>query len=111
MSFTLITIVGAAAMVGAMAVLALLDAPWWIVAAPWYVPTIGVALWTLLRPHPAIVGDEDDDSWSGYAVRLVMVGEDTANPVPMRAAAALVLGGPVGWALGVLLVLELLGLV
>lgn len=110
MTFALVAVVGAAAMVGAMALLALIGAPWWLVAGPWYVPTVAVGIWTVFRARPASVSD-DDDSWSGYAVRLVMVGEDTANPTATRAFAALVLGGPVGWAIGVLLILELLGLV
>ena len=97
-------------MLAAMAGLAALGAPAWAVLAAWYVPAVGVGVWTLLRPRPAVVTD-DDDAWSSYAIRLVMVGEDTANSPPVRAVAAVAFGGPVGWALALLLILELVGLV
>lgn len=88
-----------------------LGAPGWVTALPWIVPTVAVAVWALGRPVAAVLSDDDDESWSGYSVRLVMIGADVPRGRPARAATATVFGAPLGWALAVLFLIELTGIV
>ena len=75
----------------------------------WWLPTIGVVIWTLVRPSVAEVTDDDDDSWIGYAIRFVLVGEEPMRPAASRVIAAVLVGAPVVWSLLVFGVLLLLG--
>jgi hypothetical protein len=108
-TFFIILAVGVAIMWAAFAALGWLGAPGWVAALPWIVPTIGALVWALGRPKPAILSDDDDDSWAGYAVRLVMIGREEPRQRPARVLTAIVLGAPVAWALVLLLLLEMIG--
>lgn len=101
--------IGAIVMWVAILVLQSTGAPGWVAAAPWWLPAGAVTVWTLRRPAPAIATDDDDDSWPGFAIRRLLVGEDEARAVPIRVAVAVVVGGPIGWALLLLGGLVLLG--
>ena len=96
---------------GVMVVLAWIGAPTWLVVTPWLVPTIAAIGWALGRPRPAVATDDDDDSWVGFAIQYVIVGEDEPRPAPLRAIAALLFGAPVMWSVGVFGVSILVGLV
>ena len=98
-TFALIVIAGAALMAALMWLLDRLGSPTWLVVLPWMAPTLGALAWTLLRPSPAIATDDDDDSWVGYAIRFVLVGDDTPRSAPIRVLAALLFGAPIVWAL------------
>jgi hypothetical protein len=87
-----------------------LGTPTWLAALAWIVPTSGALVWTVLRPTAAVVTDDDDDSWAGYAIRYVMVGENAPRGTPVRVLAALAFGAPVIWALLVFGVSTLVGL-
>jgi hypothetical protein len=91
--------------------LSLAGAPPWLVSLPWWLPTIGAVVWTLGRPAPAEVTDDDDDSWFGHSLRWVLVGELAPRPAIARVVAAIVFGAPVAWALLVIGLLTLLGIV
>jgi hypothetical protein len=93
-----------------MWLLGLLGAPTWLTVLPWVLPTGGALLWAAIRPTPAVATDDDDDSWIGFAIRLVMFGEDEPRALPARLVAALLLGAPVAWALGVFGGLSIVGL-
>ena len=110
-TFLLMAGTGAVLLGGVMVVLAWIGAPTWLVVAPWLVPTIVAVGWALGRPRPAVATDDDDDSWAGFAIQYVIVGEDEPRPAPARAVAALVFGAPVIWSLGVFGVSILVGLV
>lgn len=109
-TFTIILALGATIMWAVIRALGWLGASGWVAALPWLVPTIGALVWTLGRPEPAIVTDDDDDSWAGYAIRFVMVGSELPRPRPARALAAVVFGAAVVWSLSLLFLVELLGL-
>ncbi len=85
-------------------------APTWVVALPWLAPITGTLAWTLRSPTPAVLSDDDDESWSGYAIRSIMVGADERRPAAVRVLAALVFGAPIVWAFVVLTALELTGI-
>ncbi len=87
-----------------------LAAPTWAVALPWVLPIVGTVVWTLRSPAPAVLSDDDDESWSGYAIRWAMVGADEPRPVGVRVVAALVFGAPIVWSFVVLTALELTGI-
>ena len=110
MTFTLIVVLGV--VVGALVSIGLrsLGAPTWVVALPWIAPVAGTLIWTLRSPAPAVLSDDDDESWSGYAIRFVMVGPDEPRPPAIRVLAALVFGAPIVWAFVVLTALELTGI-
>ncbi len=110
LTFILIAAVGFALMVGVMVALRSFGSPDWLIAAPWVVPTAGMLFWTVFRPSPAIVSDDDDDSWVGYSMRLVLFGADVPQALPIRLIAALLLGALVVWAFIVFTILELLGI-
>ena len=73
-------------------------------------PMLGALTWVVVRPSPAVATDDDDDSWVGFAIRYVMIGENEPRSVPARVIAAAVLGAPVVWALGVFGLLSIVGL-
>jgi len=55
-------------------------------------------VWVVSGAEPAIATEDDDEQgWPGYAIRYVLVGENERRPVPTRVAAAVLLGGPIGW--------------
>ena len=83
----------------------------WLVTLPWWLPTLASVLWTLRGPEPAVATDDDDDSWAIYSIRLVLVGADEPRPTPVRVVAALLLGAPVCWALLLIGILVVLGVV
>ena len=68
-------------------------------------------MWTLTRPTVSGLSDDDDDSWFGYSIRWVLVGELEPRPTPVRVVAAVVFGAPVVWAVLVAGVLTLVGIV
>lgn len=103
--------VGLAIVSAIMWVLGAIGAPRWVVALPWLFPTLVVLVWNQRRPGPAIPTDDDDDSWTGYSVRYVLVGAGEPRPRLARLVAALLFGAPVGWAFFVLLLIELAGIV
>ena len=73
-------------------------------------PTIGALLWALGRPIPAILTDDDDDSWVGYSIRQVMIGSEEPRLRTVRAVLAVVFGAPIVWALSLFLLVELTGI-
>jgi hypothetical protein len=99
LTFASIVGVGVALMSGMIWLLDRLGAPTLVAVLPWLVPTAGAVGWTLLHPTAAVATDDDDDSWAGYALRYVLVGEDTPRGAPARLVAAVVFGAPVVWAL------------
>ena len=86
-------------------------APLWVTTAPWWLPTVVVLGWSMLRPTPAAVTDDDDDTWPGYSIRWAMVGEIEPRRRSVRAVLAIGIGAPVGWlviAVGILTITGLL---
>lgn len=110
-TFLVIAGTGAVLLGGVMILLAWVGAPPWLVVAPWVVPTLVAIGWAVVRPRPAIATDDDDDSWVGYAIQHVIIGEDEPRPAPLRLLAALLSGAPVMWSLGVFGASILIGLV
>ena len=98
-TFAIVTVVGVAMMLGGMWLLAWAGAPEWGLTLLWFVPTVGVLVWTLLRPTVAGLTDDDDDSWFGYSIRWVLVGELEPRQAPTRMVTATLFGAPVVWAL------------
>ena len=108
-TFAVVIVVGAALMLLPIAGLRAAGAPGWVVALPWIIPTVGAVVWSVVRPTPARLTDDDDDSWVGYSIRLMLVGSEEPRTRPARVVAALLFGAPVAWSLIVFGVLELLG--
>lgn len=109
-TFVVVIVVGTLTLLGCMWVLDRLGAPGWLVTAPWWAPTIGAVLWTLVRPRVSGLSDDDDDSWFGYSIRWALVGEQTPRPAALRVLVAAVVGAPVVWAVAVFAVLTLTGI-
>ena len=105
-----IVAVGAATMFLLILLLGRLGAPGWMTTLPWWLATLATLVWTVVRPTPAVVSNDDDDSWAGYVIRYVLVGESEQRDLPRRAIAAAVFGAPLVWSLLVFGVLVLLGL-
>ena len=103
--------VGLVTMWSLMWLLARLGVPGGVLVTVWALPTVAVTLWTVVRPTPADLTDDDDDSWFGYATRWLLVGELVRRPAPVRIAVAVVLGAPLGWAIALGVVLTLLGVI
>jgi hypothetical protein len=109
-TFAVLVALGAGVMILVMAGLGRLDAPGWVVALPWIAPTVGMSVWALARPTPAILSDDDDDSWVGYVIRLVMVGSEQPRQRAARVITGVLFGAPVGWAFAVFVLVELTGI-
>lgn len=105
----LVVLVGLVLMLLVVWLLAALGAPDVVAWSPWWLATMGVIAWAILRSTPAEVTDEDDDSWSGYSLRYVLVGEAEARPAIVRVVAAVILGAPIVWSMLVLGLLALAG--
>jgi hypothetical protein len=110
MTVLVIASIGFVVMYGTIVALRWIGAPNWLFLLPWLLPTAGTLVWTILRPSPAVLSDEDGDSWIGYSMRLVLFGADRPQPLPVRIVAAVVLGAPIVWAFIVLTLLELIGI-
>jgi hypothetical protein len=110
LTFALVVAVGLAVTLGFMRLLSWADAPGWVVAMPWWLPTVGTLVWTLARPTVSGLSDDDDDSWLGYSIRWVLVGELDPRPAPVRVIAAILFGAPVVWALVIAGVLTVAGI-
>lgn len=110
-TFALVASIGLAAMWGCTWLLGRLDAPGWVLASAWALPTAGAVAWTTIRPSVSGLTDDDDDSWLGYSIRWVLVGEIEPRPAPVRVIVAILFGAPVGWALLLIGLLTLTGIV
>ena len=108
-TFAVVLLPGLFLMVGAMWFLDWAGAPAWVTALAWLVPTLTVLVWALWRPSPAEPTDDDEQSWPGFAIRAVIVGETTPRAPALRAVAAVVFGGPVGWSVLLLGTAAILG--
>jgi hypothetical protein len=75
----------------------------------WLVPTGGALIWALHRPQPATASQDEEQPWSDYAVRAVMIGVDEPRPRPARAVAGILFGAPLVVYLVITVVLEALG--
>ncbi len=109
-TFAVVMVPGLALMVGAIWVLGQLGAPTWVAILPWLLPTAGVVTWALVRPSVAEATDDDEQTWAGFAIRYVIVGETDPRPTAARLAAATVFGGPIGWSVAVVGTLAIAGL-
>lgn len=109
-TFAIALVIGLGAMLLIVLVLAAVDAPGWLVIAPWWIPTLGVIAWTLARPRPAVAAN-DDEAWVTYALLYVLVGPDDPRPAPARVIVAVLLGGPTVWALAIVWGLAIVGLI
>lgn len=110
-TFAIILAVGVAILWAVFAAIGWLGAPDWVAVLAWLAPTAGALVWALGRPVPAILSDDDDDSWVGYAIRIVMIGSEEPRLRPVRAILAVVFGAPVVTALTLFFLFELIGLV
>lgn len=86
-------------------------APVWAVLLPWWAPTLAAVVWAIRRATPAVASDDDDDGWFGYSLRWVLVGEGSPRAAPIRVVTAVLFGGSVAWAMLLLGLLSLLGIV
>jgi hypothetical protein len=111
LTFALLFGIGAALMAIAWWVLSLGVASSVTAIIVWLLPTLGVLTWVVVRPGPAETDDTNDDqTWPGFAIRYVLVGEDTPRPLPLRVIAAVVFGAPIGWCVLLVGCVGLLGL-
>jgi hypothetical protein len=109
-TFLVIVAAGWALLLSAVWLLDRFGAPGWLTLMPWWLPTIGAVIWALAGSTPAFVSDDDDDSWSAYAIRWVLVGENEPRPTSLRVVAAIVFGAPTIWAILLSLIGALTGL-
>lgn len=109
MWFVAIVAVGATIMFFVALLLDRLGAPGWLATMPWWLPTLAALIWTIVRPTPAVVSN-DDASWAGYVIRYALVGEGEPREPPPRAITAVVFGAPVAWSLLVFGLFVLAGL-
>lgn len=110
-TFVLLISVGLVTLWGCAWVLGRFDAPGWVLAAVWAVPAAGTVAWTTIRPSVSGLTDDDDDSWLGYSIRWVLVGELEPRPAPVRVIAAILFGAPLGWVLLLIGLLTISGIV
>ncbi len=75
----------------------------------WILPTIGTLVWVLRRPAPATASEDDQQPWSDYAVRAVMVGIEQPRPAAHRAITGILFGAPLVVYLTITVILEALG--
>lgn len=108
-TFATVVVVGVVPLAFTVWLLARLDAPGWLVLAPWWLPTLGLLAWTLIRPRPAVAAN-DEQAWVTYAVCSVLFGADETRPAPARVIIAVVFGGPTVWALALIWLFAIIGL-
>jgi hypothetical protein len=112
LTFAVLVAIGATLMAAAWWALSLAVPSSVTVTLVWLVPTLGVLIWVVARPGPAETDDANDDqTWPGFAIRYVLVGEDTPRPLPLRIIAAILFGAPAGWCLLFVGCITILGLV
>lgn len=109
LTFTVIVAIGWAVLAAVIVGLDRLGVPAVWRHATWIVPTVGALVWALRRPDPATASEDEQQPWSDYAVRAVMVGIDEPRPAAQRAITGLVFGAPLVVYLTVTVILEALG--
>lgn len=85
------------------------DLPGWLVHAAWIVPTLGTLVWAVLRPSPATASEDEEQPWSDYAVRAVMVGVGEPRPVATRVVTGIAFGAALVVYLLITVALEAIG--
>jgi len=111
MTFSVIVVVGVAVLVGVWLLADAMGLLGFVQMQAWLVPTIAVLVWTVAAPSVAESTDHNDtQTWPGFAIRYGLVGEDEARPLPARIALAVLFGAPVGWALIIISILGIIGL-
>ena len=110
-TFAIVVAVGVAVMVALWWLATLAGLSTFVRLQIWLVPTVAVLVWTTVAPSVAESTDHNDtQTWPGFAIRYGLVGEDERRPLPLRIVTAMVVGAPVGWALVVITLLALVGL-
>jgi len=109
-TFGFFLVPGLLVMVAAIAALGRAGSPTWAQVLPWLVPMLGVLVWSLSGPTPADATDYEEQSWSGYVIRYVLIGEEVLRPRLERILVAVLVGGPIGWAMIVISLLALVGI-
>jgi hypothetical protein len=87
-----------------------LGAPGWLEFVVWLAPTLAVTGWAIRSTAPATVSDVESQGWGEYVVRFVMIGDETARPVPLRIITGIVFGAPVACYFIAITVLALVGI-
>lgn len=108
-TFALIIVIGWGVLAGVILVLDRLEVPTVWRHATWIVPTVGAVAWALRRPDPATASEDEEQPWSDYAVRAVMIGVEQPRPAVQRAVAGIVFGAPLVVYLTITVILEALG--
>lgn len=109
-TFSLVLLLGAGTFSLLFAVIRKFEAPGWVQVVAWLVPTMAVTVWAVRSSAPATVSDIESQGWGEYVVRFVMIGSETARPVPLRVITGIVFGAPVACYLVVITVLALVGI-
>lgn len=108
-TFTLIVALGWGVLAAVMLALDRLGVPGAWRHAVWIVPTVAALIWALYRPQPATASRDEEQPWSDYAVRAVMIGVDQPRPAAGRALTGILFGAPLVVYLVITVVLEALG--
>lgn len=108
-TFAAIVVLGWAVLAAVIFALDKLGVPGTWRHAVWIVPTLGALAWALRSPDPATASDQEEQPWSDYAVRAVMVGVDTPRPLAQRAITGVLFGAPLVVYLTLTVILEALG--
>lgn len=109
-TFGLVVLVGSVVLWFVIAILDYADAPAWIVFAGWLALTLAVLGWALRTDVAATASDFEDQAWSEYAVRAVMVGRERPRSASARMITAVLFGAPLAVGLPLLVLLAAVGL-
>ncbi len=108
-TFGLVIMAGGVVLWFAIVLLDYADAPGWLIVAGWMALTFAVLGWALRTDVAAIASDYEDQAWSEYAVRAVMVGRDQPRSSSARMITAVVFGAPLAVGLPLLVLLAAVG--
>ena len=108
-TFGLVILVGGVVLWFAIVLLDYADAPGWVTVAGWMALTFGVLGWALRTNVAAIASDYEDQAWSEYAVRAVMVGREQPRSASSRMITAVLFGAPLAVGLPLLVLLAAVG--
>lgn len=108
-TFGIVLLAGGVVLWLALALLGSIGADDGFVVIVWLGLTLAVLAWALRTSTPAMASDYEDQAWSEYAVRAVMIGREQRRQRAARVITAVLFGAPLAVGVPLLFLLAVIG--
>lgn len=108
-TFGVVILAGSVVLWIVFAVLGAVGMPDGLVVLVWVALTSAVVAWALRTTTPALASDYEEQAWSEYAVRAVMIGREQPRQRAARVITAALFGAPLAVGVPLLFLLAVVG--